>query len=717
MNPVHQTEPAECALACLAMIASHHGHRTDLPTLRRRFSIGLKGVTLAQLMQLAGALGFASRPLRLDLDRIEQLQLPCILHWDLNHFVVLAAVRKRRGTVRLTLLDPAHGELRIDLAQASKHFTGVALELSPTPRFERRDERRRIGIKDLMGRVVGVRRSLAQILMLALALEAFALVAPFFMQWVVDGAIVSADRDLLLLLILGFGLALGIQTMIGLGRSWVVLHLSTSLNLQWAAKVFGHLIHLPTSYFEKRHLGDITSRFGAIQAIQRTITTGAIEAVLDGTLVVAMLAIMLAYSPLLTIVVVIVASLYGLLRWAAFGPFRRANEEAIVLAAKEQSHFLESVRGFQAIKLGAMEEGRRAAWLNLMVDKTNRGVATEKMIIFFRTANTALFGVENLIVVWLAAHMVIGNAFSVGMLFAFVAYKVQFTGRVSNLIGLVVDWKMLKLHCERLADIVLEETEPQPAHLHFDDSADALPATLELSGISFRYADTEALVLNDLSLTIQAGECVAIVGASGCGKTTLMKVMLGLLPPNQGDVRYGGRSLNQLGHPSYRRQIATVMQDDVLFAGSIGENIALFDPKPDQALAESCARQAGLHDEIVRMPMGYHTLIGDMGAALSGGQKQRLMLARALYRRPKVLFLDEATSHLDVAMERRVNAALRDLKITRVLIAHRPETAAMAERVIRIVDGKVAQELRNVALYGSEPAMVVPLQEAAAAAG
>jgi ATP-binding cassette subfamily B protein RaxB len=678
------------------MIAGHHGLDTDLPTLRRRFSISLKGATLAQLIRIAGALEFTARPLRLELDEISELALPCILHWDLNHFVVLKQVRRVRGATTLVILDPARGEVRVPLVVASKHFTGVALELAPAPSFKPKVEKQAITLRTLLGRAIGLRRSLAQILVLALSLEAFALIAPFFMQWVVDGAIVSADRDLLSLLVLGFALLLVVQTVISYARSWVVLHLATQLNLQWLGNVFAHLLRLPMDYFEKRHLGDVVSRFDSVSVIQRTVTTGAIEVVLDGVMAIAMLVMLLVYSAKLTLVILGAVALYGLLRWAAYGSLRRATEEGITLGAKEKSHFLESVRGVQALKLAGVEDERRGRWLNLVVDRVNREVRTERMTIGFRVANTFLFGAENLLIIWLAALLVMDNLFSVGMLFAFAAYKMQFTQRVSNLIGMGIELKMLRLHGERLADIVLEPPEIDASQTFVDDRADKLPAMLEVKDVSFRYSDTDPWVLKDCSLRINAGESVAIIGPSGCGKTTLMKLLLGLLQPTTGEVRFGAQNIKQLGLSNYRTRIAAVMQDDNLFAGSLSENIALFDTAPKVEFVQMCAQLAGLHEDILRMPMGYHTLIGDMGTALSGGQKQRLLLARALYRRPRVLLLDEATSHLDVALERQVNAAVKQLKITRVVIAHRPDTISMADRVIRLEAGKVAQELRVV---------------------
>jgi len=278
--------------------------------MRRRFSISLKGATLKQLIDIAGQMNLASRPLRLELEELSELRTPCILHWDLNHFVVLTRVGKRH----IEILDPAQGERRLTLAEASPHFTGVALELTPTPAFERRVEKQSISLATLMGRVVGLKRSLVQILVLALGLEVFALASPFFMQWVVDGAVVSADRDLLLLLALGFALLMLIQAIIGLARSWVVLFVSTHLGLQWNANVLTHLLRLPVAWFEKRHMGDVVSRFGAIGAIQRTLTTDFVEAIIDGLLAVATIMMMLFYSVALSAIVAVSLVLYGALR-------------------------------------------------------------------------------------------------------------------------------------------------------------------------------------------------------------------------------------------------------------------------------------------------------------------------------------------------------------------------------------------------------------------
>ncbi len=690
---VLQTEAAECGLACLAMVAGAHGLDTDLPTLRQRFSLSLKGVTLADLVRMADALSLNSRALRAELEELPQLQLPCILHWDLNHFVVLVSLHGGQALIH----DPARGARRVSLDELSRHFTGVALELQPAPGFMPAQERRQVSLRQLLGPVSGLKRSLAQIFALALALEAFVLLSPFFMQWAVDGALVSADRDLLLTLGVGFGMLVFIQAATAAARSWAVLVLSATLNLQWLVNVFAHLLRLPVEWFEKRHAGDIWSRFGSVQQIQRTLTTSFIEAVLDGTLVLLTLAMMALYSVTLSLVALAAVAGYGLLRWVMYRPLAACTEEALVFEARQSSHFLESLRGIQAIKLFNAQADRQSRFSSLVVDTMNAQIGVRKLELASSVGNRLLFGLERVVVIWIGTLLVIEGRLSVGMLFAFFAYKETFAGRVSGLIDKAVDLKMLRLQGERLADIVLTAPEIEATRA----AAREIHAGIELRDVSFSYADGEPDVLQRVSLKIEPGESVAIVGPSGCGKTTLLKLMLGIHAPTSGEVLAGGVPLARIGLRSWRDHVGVVMQDEPLFSGSIADNISFFSAQADIDWVEQCARVAAVHEEIMAMPMGYQTLIGDMGAALSGGQKQRVLLARALYKRPKILLLDEATSSLDVERERTVNQAVRQLALTRVIVAHRPETIASAGRVIALSDGRVAQDLRTV--QGSSP--------------
>ena len=504
------------------MVANAHRLQLDLSEVRRRYSVSLKGATLQQLITHASQLNFNSRPLRLELEELGQLQLPCILHWDLNHFVVL----KKVGRGRITILDPAVGERKLPMAEVSEHFTGVALELTPNAEFKPADETKRVALSALTGKVLGLKRSLFQIFAVAVVLEMFAIAAPLLNQLVVDDAIATHDMDLLQVLIIGFGLLLVIQTAIGLARSWMVMVLGQSLSLQWAGNVFAHLVKLPVDYFEKRHLGDIVSRFGAVGAIQRTLTTSVVEAVLDGIMGLAALGMMLLYSPKLAAVTVGATVLYGLLRWVAYSPFREAAAERLIVSARENTHFLETLRAITPLKLFGREQERRARWQNLLVEVQNRDVRTAKMNIGFGVANTFVFGVENLMVFWLGAELVMqsgvsgagaatASPFTIGMLFAYIAYKGQFTGRVSALINYAVEIKMLSLHSERLADIVLAEPETDTAPAN--DLAHLQPS-IELRNVSFRYGEGEPWILKDLNLQLPAGQSVALVGPSGCGR-------------------------------------------------------------------------------------------------------------------------------------------------------------------------------------------------------
>jgi ATP-binding cassette subfamily B protein RaxB len=692
---IRQSEAAECGIACLAMTANAHGMHLDLSEMRRFFPLSLKGAKLNQLIHIAQQLGFATRPLRLEVDDLGKLKLPCILHWDLNHFVVLTRV----GESKVTILDPAIGERKFSLAAVSCHFTGVALELAPTAEFKPRKASPSVSIRHLIGPVLGWRRALTQVLFLSMALQVFVVLAPFFMQWVVDQVLVSADRDLLVVLGLGFGFALLLQVGISLLRGWSVVYISSRLGLQWMGNVFAHALRLPLDFFEKRHLGDITSRMSSVQVIQKTLTTSFVEAIIDGVMAIITFGLMLIYSWKLALATLLAVALYLGIRAVAYRPIRDRTEQQLMATAKQQTYLLESLRGMQSLKVAGGESQRRVAYENLVNDTVNQEVRLARIGLGFNTVSQLVFGIERIAVIWIGAVLALQNVFSVGMLVAYLAYKDQFAQRMSGLIDKWVEFRMLRLHGERLADIVL--TPPE----NLDIKPEVLPPTdirIEVENLSFRYAEGEPWVIRGCSFAVEPGESVAIIGVSGCGKTTLMKLLLGLLTPAEGAIRVGGHDLHKIGPRNFRSIVGTVMQDDQLFAGSIADNISFFDPEFDLPRIEAAAKLAAVHDEIAAMPMGYHGLIGDMGSSLSGGQKQRVILARALYRNPKLLFLDEATSHLDVMGERAVNEAVRQLNLTKVIVAHRPETIASADRVLVMDGGCIVRDFKPTAAAPAE---------------
>ncbi len=688
-----QSEISECGLASMAMIASYHGHQLEMPAMRKRFSVGLKGMNLQQLIELGDSLGLAARALQCPIDEMHNLTTPCILHWDLNHFVVLTKVLGKGSAsmkgAKFSINDPAVGKRTLNTEEFSRHFTGICLELTPTSKFEVKEEQAKMKFTQLWSSMSGLKTGVFKLIALSLLLQLFALISPYYMQWVVDEVLISFDKPLLTVLAIGFALIAVISVVTNAVRSWLILRISSLLNMQMGVNLLNHLLRLPMNYFESRHIGDIVSRFGSLAQIRERITTGFVETLVDGVMAITVLITMTLYSLKLTTVVLSAIILYTIVRLALYRPLHQATEEMIQNSAKEQSNFLENIRGIQTIKLFGNESQRQGVWQNRYAEVINSEIRLGRLNIIFDSFNKLLFGLENVLVIYFSAIMVMGNTLSVGMVLAFIAYKGQLTNRFVNLIEQIIQFKIMRLHLDRIADIALTEQEAnREGETTFSNSEDQeLKGQLTLENICFSYSDDQVPILNNVNLTFGAGESIAVTGPSGAGKTTLMKIMLGLLQPTSGKVYLDGKDITQVGLKSYRKKIAAVMQDDTLLAGSIADNVSFFDPQPDYLKIEQCTHLAAIHDDINRMTMGYNSLVGDMGSNLSGGQIQRLLLARALYQSSYVLFMDEATSHLDIDNEAKINEKIQHLPMTCIMIAHRQETINMAEKVYHLENG------------------------------
>lgn len=671
-----QSESTECGNACLSMICGFYGKDIDLFNFRNRYGSTSQGATLNVLAAIAQKAGLKTRALSLDIAEIKELRLPCILHWSLNHFVVLVAIKGKRFIIH----DPALGRRVVHLQELSENFSGIALEAWPDSDFRQEKQRSRLKLLDLMHNMVGLKSALIKIFMLSVVIETVNLLLPMGTQIVTDHVITAHDENLLLVICVGLMFFTIFKTWVSMIRAWVSLKLNTLTDVQWKTSFFDHLMSLPLAFFEKRQLGDIQSRFASLDIIRATFTNSIVTGMIDSIMTIGLLIMLSLYGGWLVWVVLGFTVCNAIMRALTYKFYRTVSEELIVKRARSGSHFMESLYGIATIKSLNLKNRRSQHWLNTNIDVSNAGLKQTRFDMLFGGINTFINSADQVVILWLGAQMVMDNTMTIGMFMAFNAYRGQFTQRAASLIDLTMQLKMLSLHNERISEIVYSEPEvDSPLRNVFEEN---VGVSLEVRDLAYQYDLLSKPVFSNVNISVAAGESVALVGVSGIGKTTLLKVMSGLLTPERGEIFIGGFDINKIGINNFRSNIACVLQEDRLFSGSITDNISGFDDEVDEALVIECAMQCNIHEEILRMPMGYETIIGELGAGISGGQKQRLLIARALYQKPRILFMDEATSHLDINNEKIINAAIESLNITRIIIAHRPSTIACADRII-----------------------------------
>ena len=684
-----QAENAECGLACIAMVAGYHGLNIDLARLRSLRAFSQQGANLKQLIDFAHSLNLNSRALKLEPEDMADLQLPCILHWNMQHFVVLTRVTSKG----IEIQDPACGKRHLSWQQVNDAFTGIALELQPGSDFTPQNLRQPLKLSQLWQRIVGIKRSLLVLFVLSLLLQCFALASPYYMQLVIDSVIVNNDASLLNVLFLGFFLLIVVEAITNLTRQTAGIAMSGHLAQQLSVNVFTHLIRLPFSYFSQRHIGDMVARFGSLQEVRRFISQGIVALILDTLIMLCTLVLMALYSLKLMLVVVGIAVLFLALRLILLGPVQRLQQERIACAAKENSHFIETLRGIQSIRMLRLESFRLHGWQHLLTDTLNRDIRLRRWEMGFSIVQLLLFGIENLLVVYLAATLVMEQAFTVGMLYAFTSYKNRFNSAINGLLEQLLQWRLLRVHLDRLADIV--QTPVDFASLA--PSSGCAPAhipvahKLTIEDLSFAYQGQPPL-FEGLNIEVLPGRMVVITGVSGSGKSSLAKCLTGLLPATSGQILIDNKPLNSRD-PAQR--ISAVMQDDVCLSGTVIDNVSGFQQHIDMPRLIECCQLANLHDTITRLPMQYYTLLQEGGTNFSGGQRQRLFLARALYQRPALLLLDEASSHLDANSEKLINQHLSRLPMTRVVIAHRRETIQMAHQRYHLAGGQLTEVAIN----------------------
>lgn len=683
---MRQTETSECGLACLAIAAKTFGSRIELATMRQKYQVSSRGMTLKEIKEIAADMGMVGRAVRCEVDQLSELKTPSILHWEFKHFVVLEKVKGAKFWIH----DPAMGQLKLNAGEMSRKFSGVALELTEAKDFVKRKEPSPLSLKAWLRYIPEMFGPLIHIFILSLFLQAYILAAPFFLQLAIDQAAHKGDRDILSVLAIGFGLLCIFNWIASFLRGIVVTRFTALLSWDMTVRLFRHMIRLPLTWYQRRKLADILSRFESINMIRDLLSGALVAALVDGVLAVATLILMFVLSPVLAWVVVGGFAAFVAIRLVALPLSIRFGMDELTAQIAENGKRIESIRAIQTLKVMGAENEREGDWANKFAATINCKQKTSLADLSFTTLQGAVEGMVRVILVFLGVINVMDGKMSVGLFYAFFAYQTQFTGKAGALFDQVINWRMTDMYSYRLADIVLTKKEEG-----IDTAVAGQPpitGELEFRNLAFSYAAREPNVFSNVSFTVRAGEYIAIVGPSGAGKSTLLKVLCGLYPATQGEVLLDGKPLSWWGPKSFRRALGVVMQDDELLAGTIAENVAFFDDEIEMERVWLCLRQAAMMEDVTNMPLRAETLIGDMGSSLSGGQKQRLLLARALYRRPKILVLDEATSHLDIARENDINAALKALSITRIIVAHRQETIQSADRVIRLDHGTIVSD-------------------------
>ena len=677
-----QMEAAECGLACVAMVSAYYGNDLGLDALRKRFDVPRSGMSLQQLRLLAEALNFTATSVEVSAHELKAVGLPFIAHLSKGHFAVVTAINNRF----VTLSDPSEGVSQWPLARFNTIFTNTGLKLSPSPVFRRKAPAPRLEMLTFLKSLPTLRGALIKLCFFSMALECIALLSPYYMQITVDHVLVTADLDLLSILALAFLLLLACQGAFSAMRGWAVSSLTQSVGYQVFSHVNKVLFKLPIEYFLKRQIGDISSRFDSLAQVTQSLTRSSIEILLDGLVAIGSLAMMFLYNPQLGFIALGGALLTICSKAFVFTSSVQIVGEKVHLEARRTTHLIESLRVLHALKMARAEDVRTSAWSSMTHKIFGKALQLDRINLASNTILILGSGLAHCAVVWFGASLILKGEMSLGMLFAFLAFQANFNARAAGFFDKSLSLLSLKSHFGRVGDILFTETEPfaEKGTIKFIEVSVSLSAT----NLGVRYSANERFVVRGVNFAVQSGQMVCVTGPSGSGKTTFLGGLSGLYTISEGSVNVGGILLSGVNRSALREHLAIVLQHDDLLEGSIEENIAFQAFPIDHDWVVKCAKTAVIHDEILRAPKGYRTVLGERGNGLSGGQRQRVLIARALYHKPKLLFLDEATSNLDVATEHQLLSNLRQSGITVVMTAHRPDAIAMCDRVFSLSENR-----------------------------
>jgi len=673
---IFQAEINECALACLAMIASYHGKKVDVRTLRGNFSTPATGASVKHLLMAANSIELQGKPLKLELRELDQLRLPVVLHWDLEHFVVLKQLSRKWATIN----DPAIGCRKYSREELSLHFSGIAIELYPLKSFKPEKISKEFTLTQLFQGTPSFYRSLAQVFVLSLLIQLLALLAPMYFQLVIDQGLVNEDKDLVLLVAALFALAVVAKSGVQYLRGTILLHVSSQLGFQLFARCFSHLLRLPLGFFEKREMGDIVSRFSSLENIKQLLTQELVTVIVDGIFSIVTLLLLFIYKPLLAFVVLGFVTVFSLVRVVSIPMEKLRRQEMLISNAKQQSAFMDNVRSIGVTKNYGIENERFLHWQAILSNSINSSYILSHFQLSLSSVQLLLFGLENVLTIYLASMMVMAGTLSIGQLISFIFLKQHFISSVMAMLPKLAELRMMKLELERIADIALHDVETDLKSSSLLERP--VQGMIEVRELEFSYNTTDKSIFTDLNFRTKAGDFVVITGNSGSGKSTLLKLLLGLEHPTRGTVLIDNNCLRDFGIRNYRSQISAITHSDVLLSGSLAFNINLdTDPLDQQKLLAAC-RSAIIDEVILALPMGFYTQIGEMGSSLSAGQVQRVLLARALYRLPKILILDEAFSNIDDETAMAIVTNILNTGSTLIAVTHNPALVEMASQKI-----------------------------------
>lgn len=677
---IRQATATECGLACVAMIAAYFGAPTDLTSLRRRNDVSLKGATLASVVRCCTELGLSTRAVRCDLLELAKLRTPCILHWRFNHFVVLKAVKANS----IVIHDPARGELTESIESASAAFTGIALEVISAPQFQKTTPPQRLRLSDLVPRDESLGRKFIAGLLLALICEVLLLATPFYLQIVIDQILAKSDRYLLNTVAAAFSILLIIHVLANVMRQLTFHYLGHVAVFDITTRVLHRLLKLPIRYFRCRELGDIQHRIQSLGRIQVFVVQSVPALVLDSLFIILISGLMMLYDARLTLLMIAALVLWCVWRALIFPVSLRLSSDIAQAESSVQTHFLETLRAVQSIKAANGEAQRESEWRNLYADATNSRIRIGNLQVVDGAVRQTIFQGARIVTIFLLAGRGLDGQISIGMISAYVAYLGMFTTRGSGIVDRILEYKLLDVPLNRLADIVFSEEEPVASGANRQAVGD-----IELRNVTFSYSQDEPAILTSCSMRIRESGLTAIAGPSGVGKSTLLQIIAGNESIAGGELLIGGQPAHHWQIQDLRSKMAVVFQGDALLKGSVAENIALFGETIDMPRVRDAAAAACIASEIESMPMAYETRIGDLGSALSRGQVQRILLARAYYRRPSLLLLDEATSGLDCQLEKKVIASLTKIDATVVVVTHSDLMLQAADTVLWLHGGRL----------------------------